>query len=153
MNKKEYLEFLDESTKIREQAGKAEYPVRPEGWLEGREYTNPEEVVDDILYITDKCKDKALSDTELDAYYYKRRWMQDKLGELYADKYVLVNEFNKIQFICTYNPNAENVITELAHHLNCYVLLKKDGEYFAELGDDVVRMGKYPDVSKLEITK
>lgn len=149
MRKEEYLELLEEGTKIHEQCPKEGFLERGDGWLVNRQYNNPEEAVDDINYLTSEYKNKGLDETQLDAYFYKRRWIQDRLNEFYADEYVLVDKFNKPQKVFKYYPGAEEVITELASDMDCYVVLKKGDKYFMELGDDIIDLGLTPTISEL----
>ena len=154
MNKEDYLDFLDENQKLREQFDEKEFEEKPKGWLIDKEYTSPDEVVSDILYLTAEYENERLSPTELDQYFYKRQYLQDQLKRLsaenYADEYVLVDNFNNIQRRLKYNPDAEKLVTELATQIDCYVVLKKGSRYFAEVGDEIVEMGEVPDVGMME---
>lgn len=149
MNKEDYAAFLEESAKMREVFKQEHTEDRENGWLERKTYTCPEEIVKDILYITDKAKEKVLSDSELDMYFYKRKYLQDQLQKFYADKYVLVDDFNKVQGAFNYTTDAEEVISELAGKKGYTVLLKRGDEYFAEVGDETVNLGKWPRKDKV----
>ena len=155
MNKADYLEFLEENQKLREERLEGqEFIERPEGWLVNKEYTDPDEVISDLLYITAEYEKRRLDATELDQYFYKRQWLQDQLKRLsaenYADEYVLVDNFNNIRRRLKYDPDAEKLVTELATQIDCYVVLKKGSRYFAEVGDEIVEMGEVPDVGMME---
>ena len=119
MTKEEYLEFLDEGAKIQELTKNIEFSEREKGWLVNKTYSSPEEVIEDIAYITTEYEKERLDATELDAYFYKRRWLQNKLDEFYADKFVLVDDFNEVQKEFKYHPGAEEVISELASDMDC----------------------------------
>ena len=149
MTKEEYLEFLDEGAKIQELTKNIEFSEREKGWLVNKTYSSPEEVIEDIAYITTEYEKERLDATELDAYFYKRRWLQNKLDEFYADKFVLVDDFNEVQKEFKYHPGAEEVISELASDMDCYVVLKRGDKYFAEVGDKVIDLGPTPDISKI----
>lgn len=151
MNKADYLEFLEENQKLREERLEGqEFIERPEGWLVNKEYTDPDEVISDLLYITAEYEKRKLDATELDQYFYKRQWLQDQLNKFYADEYVLIDKFNKVQKRFKYDPKADGVITELASKLDCYIVLRKGKKYFAEVGDEVVDMGEWPDIRLIE---
>lgn len=72
----------------------------------------------------------------------------DESGRSY-DWYVLVDDFKKPQFQCKYNPAFEDVITELAGRMDCYVVLKKGEAYYAEVGDNLIYLGYTPDIDKI----
>ena len=154
MNREDDLDFLDENQKLREQFDEKEFEEKPKGWLIDKEYTGPDEVVSDILYLTAEYENERLSPTELDQYFYKRQYLQDQLKRLsaedYADEYVLVDNFNNIRRRLKYDPDAEKLVTELAAQIDCYVVLKKGSRYFAEVGDEIVEMGEAPDVGMME---
>lgn len=151
MNKADYLEFLDENQKIREEKLEGqEFEERPDGWLVDKEYTSADEVIDDILYIQAEYEKERLDAVELDQYFYKRQYLQGLLKKFYADEYVLVNKFNKIQHRLKYEPGAEKTITELAEKLDCYVILRRGNKYFAEVGDETIDMGEEPDIWLIE---
>lgn len=151
MNKADYLEFLEENQKLREERLEGqEFEEKPKGWLVDKEYTNADEVISDLLYITAEYEKRRLDATELDQYFYKRQWLQDQLNKFYADEYVLIDKFNKIQKRFKYDSKANGVITELASSLDCYIILRKGKKYFAEVGDDIVEMGEWPDIRLIE---
>ena len=122
-----------------------------DGWMQKREYKNASEVVDDIQYIIDEySKKEHLDPTDLDMYFYKRDYLQRKLNEFYADEYVLVDKFCQPQKRFKYGMGAEEIITKLASDLDCFVVLKKDNRYFAEVGDRTIDLGSWPDINKLD---
>ena len=151
MNKEDYLEFLEENQKLREERLEGqEFIEKPKGWLVGKEYTDPDEVISDLLYITAEYEKRRLDATELDQYFYKRKWLQDQLNKFYADEFLLVDSFEKIQKAFKYNPEAEGIVTEIADDLDCYVVLRKGNRYFAEVGDSIIELGDGPYISLLE---
>lgn len=151
MNKEDYLEFLEENQKLREERLEGqEFIEKPKGWLVDKEYTNPDEVISDLLYITAEYEKRRLDATELDQYFYKRKWLQDQLNKFYADEFLLVDSFEKIQKVFKYNPEAEGIVSKIADDLNCYVVLRKGDRYFAEVGDSIIELGNGPYVSLLE---
>ena len=153
MNKEDYLEFLDKSEELREKLDGIEFEERPDGWLIDKEYKDADEVISDILYITAEYEHKRMDAAELDQYFYKRKYLQDQLQKFFADKYVLVDKFCNPQKSFNYDPGAEEVITKLANELDCYVTLKKGNMYFVEIGDDIVELGEWPNINKLNEQK
>ena len=150
MNKEDYLELLSECQKIREQHAEEDLDPRPNGWLDGRTYNSADEVISDLLYLQSEYEKERLDAGELDMYFYKRKWLQSKLNEFYADEFLLVDSFEKIQKVFKYNPEAEGIVSEIADDLDCYVVLRKGNRYFAEVGDSIIELGDGPYVSLLE---
>lgn len=154
MNKEDYLEFLNKSAELREKLDGMEFESLPEDWLVKRgEYKSADEVIEDLLYLTAENVGERLNAVDLDKYFYKRQYLQNQLKKFYADKYVLVDKFCKPQKSFNYNPEAEGMITELANSLDCYVVLKKGDMYFIEVGDEIIELGDWPNINKLNESK